>query len=227
MQQIQGLTTAEAEKRMADGRGGTEPPAITKTAGQIVRENVCTLFNLLNFMIAILLFCVHAYSNMAFIAIILLNIVLGIVQELKAKKLVDELSILNRPRAVVLRDGTATEMPAAAIVQDDVMILESGRQICNDAAVLSGTVEVNESLLTGESDPIVKRPGDTLLSGSSVISGRCYARVTHVGRENYAAALTAEVRQQKAAASELLGSMRRVTGFTSWLIVPLGAALLA
>lgn len=180
MQEIQGLTSAEAAARMADGRGGAVPPAITKTRGQIVRENVCTLFNLLNFTIAIMLFCVHAYSNMAFIAIIILNIVLGIAQELKAKKLVDELSILNRPRAVILRDGKQTEMPAEAVVLDDVMVLESGRQICNDSVVISGTVEVNESLLTGESDAIVKHAGDTLLSGSSVISGKCYARVTHV-----------------------------------------------
>lgn len=227
MQEIQGLTSAEAAARMADGRGGAVPPAITKTRGQIVRENVCTLFNLLNFTIAVMLFCVHAYSNMAFIAIIILNIVLGIAQELKAKKLVDELSILNRPRAVILRDGKQTEMPAEAVVLDDVMVLESGRQICNDSVVISGTVEVNESLLTGESDAIVKHAGDTLLSGSSVISGKCYARVTHVGSKNYAAALTAEVKQEKKTASELLGSMRKVTGFTSWLIVPLGVALLA
>lgn len=226
-EKITGLTRAQVLKRIERGEGGGTPPSITKSTKQIVKDNVCTLFNLLNFIIAAMLFAVGAYSNMAFLGIIILNIVIGIAQEIKAKKLVDELSILNRPRAVLLGDGTEIELPAEQVVKDDILILESGRQICNDAVVVSGTIEVNESLLTGESDPVVKQEGDTLLSGSSVVCGKCYAAVTHVGSDNYAAALTAEVKKEKQVHSELLGSMRRVTKFTSWLIVPLGAALLA
>lgn len=224
---ITGLTTREVEERRARGEGETGAQGVTKSTGAILRENICTLFNALNFAIAILLFLVGAYSNMLFIAIIILNIVIGIVQELKAKKLVDELTILNQPHATVLRDGCEIDVETREIVKDDVIVLESGRQICNDAVVLSGELEVNESLLTGESDSVDKKPGDQLLSGSSVISGRCHARVIHVGDANYANSLINEVRQSKRIHSELLDSMRKVTRFTSFLIIPLGVLLFA
>ncbi len=214
-----GLTTSEVEERRARGEGETGARSVTKSTGAILRENICTLFNALNFAIAILLFAVGAYSNMLFIAIIILNIVIGIVQEFKAKKLVDELTILNQPHAVVLRDGKETTIEAGDIVKDDVMVLDSGKQICNDAVVIDGRLEVNESLLTGESDSIDKTAGSELYSGSSVISGRAYARVTHVGDENYTNSLINEVRQEKRVHSELLDSMRKVTRFTSFLII--------
>ena len=220
-----GLTTSEVEERRARGEGETGARSVTKSTGAILRENICTLFNALNFAIAILLFAVGAYSNMLFIAIIILNIVIGIVQEFKAKKLVDELTILNQPHAVVLRDGKETTIEAGDIVKDDVMVLDSGKQICNDAVVIDGRLEVNESLLTGESDSIDKTAGSELYSGSSVISGRAYARVTHVGDENYTNSLINEVRQEKRVHSELLDSMRKVTRFTSFLIIPLGVLL--
>ena len=181
---IIGLTGAEVAERRARGEGETGARSVTKSVGAILRENICTLFNALNFAIAIILFMVGAYTNMLFIAIIILNIVIGIAQELKAKKLVDELTILNQPRAVVLRDGAETEIEASGIVKDDIIVLDAGRQICNDAVVVSGALEVNESLLTGESDSVDKTAGAQLFSGSSVISGRCYARVTHVGDAN-------------------------------------------
>ena len=223
--EITGLTEAEAEERKRREQDSAPLRSITKSTGQIVRENVFTLFNLLNFSIAVLLLFARAYSNMLFIAIILLNIVIGIAQELKAKKLVDELSLLNRPQVTVLRDGNEKNVSAEDIVRDDVMMLESGRQICSDAVVLSGSLEVNESLLTGESDAVVKEPGDTLLSGSSVISGKCYARVTHAGSESYIGKLADAVKSEKETGSELLASMRKVTRFTSFLILPLGILL--
>lgn len=222
---LSGLSTPEVLERREKGEGGNTAEQITKTKSQIVRENVFTLFNFLNFLIAALLFAVGAYSNMLFIAIIILNIVIGIVQELKAKKLVDELSILNRSSVIVRRDGEDRKIGLEEIVKDDLMVLESGSQICNDAVIISGALEVNESLLTGESDAIVKEEGAELLSGSSVISGRAYARVTHVGNENYAAKLANEVKKEKKVHSELLGSMQKVTRFTSFLIIPLGIML--
>ena len=191
---LSGLSTPEVLERRKKGEGGNTAEQITKTKSQIVRENVFTLFNFLNFLIAALLFAVGAYSNMLFIAIIILNIVIGIAQELKAKKLVDELSILNRPSVIVRRDGEDMKIGLEEIVKDDLMVLESGSQICNDAVIISGSLEVNESLLTGESDAVVKEERAELLSGSSVISGRAYARVTHVGNENYAAKLANEVK---------------------------------
>lgn len=199
--------------------------SITKSNGQIIKENLCTLFNLLNFTIAVLLFLVGAYSNMLFIAIIILNIVIGTAQELKAKKLVDELSILNRPKVRVRRDGQEVEIDTGDVEKDDILVLESGNQICNDAVVTEGSMEVNESLLTGESDAVEKEPGALLYSGSSVVSGCAYAKVIHVGEENYATKLVDEVKKEKQVNSELLGSMRKVTKFTSVLIIPLGILL--
>lgn len=222
---LSGLSTQEVLERRAKGEGGNTTEQITKSKGRIVRENLFTLFNFLNFLIAALLFAVGAYSNMLFIGIIILNIVIGTAQELKAKKLVDELSILNRPSVLVRRDGEETQIGMEEIVRDDIIVLASGSQICNDAVVVDGSLEVNESLLTGESDAVVKEKGAKLLSGSSVIAGKAYARVIHVGDENYAARLANEVKKEKQVHSELLGSMRRVTRFTSCLIIPLGIIL--
>ena len=222
---IYGLSLQEVEEKRRKGEGESEPESITKSKGQIVRENVLTLFNLLNFIIAGLLFAVGAYTNMVFIAIIILNIVIGIAQEFKAKKLVDELSILNRPSIKVRREGKDQNIELKEIVKGDWIILESGSQICNDSIVTEGVLEVNESLLTGESDPVMKEPGSTVYSGSSVISGKAYAEVVHVGNDNYATNLVNEVKKEKQVQSELLGSMRKVTRFTSTLIIPLGIIL--
>ena len=176
-----GLSQKQIEERIAKGLQNTLPPSASKTNGQIFKENICTLFNLLNFLIAIALVLVGAWSNLLFIAIILLNLVIGIAQELHAKKLVDELSLLIVPKATVIRDGQEVQIPVEQVVQDDVMILDSGQQICCDSVIIEGESEVNESLLTGESDPINKSVGDHLLSGSSIISGKCFVRVEHVG----------------------------------------------
>lgn len=222
---LQGLSMREVTERRESGEGETRQQQITKSKGKIISENLFTLFNFLNFLIAGLLFAVGAYSNMLFIGIIILNIIIGIAQELKAKKLVDELSILNRPHVCVRREGKETVIDLEEIVKDDLVVLESGNQICSDAVIVDGTLEVNESLLTGESDAVVKEKGGELLSGSSVIAGKAYARVTHVGDENYAAKLANEVKREKRVQSELLGSMRKVTHFTSFLIIPLGILL--
>lgn len=197
----------------------------TKSLAEIFKDNVFTLFNLLNLIIAVMLFAIGAYSNMLFIVIVILNTVIGIVQECKAKKMVDELSILNKPYVTVLRDNAEETVSPDDIELDDIVVLESGRQICNDAIVVSGAIEVDESLITGESDGIVKEQDDELLSGSFIISGKCYARVIHVGEDNYVNKLTNEVKSGKKVYSELLGSMRKVTRFTSFLIVPLGVLL--
>lgn len=223
---LSGLSAAEVEMRRIQGEGGSPAPRITKSRGQIIRENVFTLFHLLNFLLAALLFAVGAYSNMLFIAIIILNIIIGTAQELKAKKLVDELSLLGRPRIRVRRSGKDVPVELEEVVKDDLLVLESGNQICCDAVVVEGMLEVNESLLTGESDGVVKEEGGELLSGSFVIAGKALARVIHVGDENYAAKLANAVKREKETASELLGSMRKVTHFTSFFILPLGIVLL-
>ena len=222
---LTGLSRQEVEERRQRGEGQSQAESITKSRGRIVRENVLTLFNGLNFLIAGLLFAVGAYSNMLFSAIIILNILIGIAQEFKAKKLVDELSVLNRPKFFVRREGEDVQVDLEEIVKDDLILLESGRQICNDSVVVSGNFEMNESLLTGESDGVVKEPGDQLYSGSFVITGKGMAKFTHVGNENYATGPVNQVKKEKKVQSELLGSMRKVTRFTSLLIVPLGILL--
>ena len=222
---LHGLTDAEAKRLREMGGGNTPPPPITKPAGQIIRENVCTLFNLFNVLIAIALALVGAWSNLLFILIIALNTVIGIVQELHAKKLVEQIAVLTAPRAHALRDGEIRELPVEELVLGDVLSLEGGMQIPADALVLEGGVEADESLLTGESVPVRKAPGDELLSGSVVVSGACVARVERVGADNYATRLTQEAKAAAPNHSELLASMRQVTRFTGFLIPPLGVLL--
>ncbi len=182
----------------------------------------CTLFNLL---IAIALALVGAWSNMMFICIIAVNTLIGIVQELHAKKLVEKLSLLSAPTVRVIRDGKHSEIPIHELVEQDVIELEAGNQVCSDCVILVGEAEVNESLLTGESDPVLKPEGSHLLSGSFIASGRCRACVEHVGAENYAAAIAREAKRLRGIHSELLSSMRKVTHFTAFLIPPLGILL--
>lgn len=223
--QYHGLTEAEARRLREMGGGNTPPPPITKSTGQIIRENVCTLFNLFNVLIAAALALVGAWSNLLFILIIALNTAIGIVQELHAKRLVEQIAVLTAPKARVLRDGKIRELPVEELVLGDVLTLERGVQIPADALVLDGEIETDESLLTGESVPVGKTPGEELLSGSVVVSGACMARVERVGVDNYAARLTQEARAVVPDHSELLTSMRRVTRFTGFLIPPLGLLL--
>ena len=220
-----GLTTEQVNLQIEKGYKNIAQDKITKTKGQIVKDNVCTLFNLLNFGIAIALALVGAWSNMVFILIIITNILIAIIQEFHAKKLVDELSLLSVPSAIVVRDGKEIIIQVEDIVLNDVMVLDSGKQICVDGTVLAGKAEINESLLTGESDPIPKEANDKVLSGSSVISGKCYVQVTHVGNDSYATKLAQETKKMRSVHSELVTSMRKVTKFTSFLIIPLGVIL--
>ncbi|MBM6965235.1 cation-translocating P-type ATPase [Massilimicrobiota timonensis] len=220
-----GLTQQEVFERQQAGAVNQQQKTISKSYAQIFRENICTLFNLLNVLIAIALALVGAWSNLVFIVIIITNVCIGIIQEIHAKKLVDELSLLMIPHVKVLRDQKQQTIDVNEIVMDDVMVLEAGDQICCDSVVIDGEIEANESLLTGESDAIHKTIESSLLSGSSVISGKCYAQVIHVGDDNYTSRLTNEVKKAKELQSELLNSMRKVTKVTSFMIVPLGIIL--
>ncbi len=220
-----GLNKEQVESRRQQGKYNKLPEPSTKSTRDILKDNICTRFNLYNLLIALALALVGAWSNMVFFLVIVLNACIGIMQELRAKKLIEELSILSAPQVRVIRDGQFQELQAGGLVLDDIMVLESGMQICADAMVERGRIEVNEALLTGESDPILKETGDLLLSGSSVISGQCRASVIHVGEDNYVAGITKEAGKFKKIHSELLDSMRRVTRFTGYLIPPLGVIL--
>jgi len=222
---MEGLTEQEVSQRREEGLVNTAQDKITKTTAQIIKDNLWTMFNAFNLIIGICLALVGAYTNMVYLLIIILNISIGIIQELHAKKMVEDLSLLGASKALVVRSGKEYEIAIEEIVLDDMTILGLGSQICSDSIVVDGEIEVNESLLTGEADAVLKKPGDSLLSGSFVISGKCYARVEHVGADNFATKLTRGAKKYKQINSELLKSMRKVTKLTSYFIVPIGILL--
>lgn len=194
----------------------------TKTIPQILKDNICTIFNLLNALIAISLCLVGAWKNVLFILIIFINTVVGIVQEIKAKRQVERLTLLSQPSVSVLRNGNEYELTPSEIQKGDMLLLESGSVICADCIVSSGRLEVNEAILTGESEPAVKQIGSKLYSGSTVISGKCQARAICDSAESFTSKMVDEVKKTRKSKSELLSSMKKVTKFTSFLIVPLG-----
>jgi len=222
---LKGLTNKQVEERIKDGKVNKVEDNKTRTNWEIIRDNVCTLFNLFNLLIAIALIAVKAYTNLAYMLIIVVNIIIGVVQEIHARNLVQKLSVLKVSKANVIRDGKEKEINIDEIVIDDLIVLDSGKQICADSVVMSGEVEVNESLLTGEADTILKQKGDKLLSGSYVVSGKCYSKVEKVGKDNFAEQITSETKKYKRAESELVNSMKKVTNFTSFVIIPVGLIL--
>ena len=224
-EELKGLTDEQIQERISEGKINKVEDDKTRSNWEIIRDNVCTLFNLFNLLIAIALISVKAYTNLAYMLIIIVNIIIGIVQEIHARNLVQKLSVLKVSKASVVRNGKEKEINIDEIVLEDVIILEAGKQICADSEVLDGEVEVNESLLTGESDTILKQKGDKLLSGSYVVSGRCYSKVEKVGKDNFAAQITSETKKYKRAESELVNSMKKVTNFTSFVIIPVGIIL--
>ena len=225
MEKLNGLTTEEVKKRIEEGKVNNSNTNHLKSNWEIVRDNVCTLFNLFNTIIAIALACVHAYTNMIFILIIIINVLIGIIQEIHGKNLVKKLSILTASKTKVIRDGKQQEIDISEIVLDDVILLKQGDQIPSDAYVIDGEVEVNESLLTGESDTILKDREAKLLSGSYVVSGKCYAKIEKVGDDNFANQIINASKKHKQVNSELLNSMKKVTNFTSFVIIPAGVIL--
>ena len=221
-----GLSYDQVRKREQAGLVNTPPDSPTKSVRRIILENLFSFFNIIFFVIAAFLIAVGSYGELVFLLVVAANTAIGIVQELLSKKKLDELSLLSAPRAQVVREGETETIPTAHLVRDDLIVLAAGNQIPADAEVVAGSVQVNESLLTGESDEIVKNPGDTLLSGSFVVSGRCRAVLTRVGSESYAARLTQEA--QKSKKSHLPGMMRSLNRLLigiGILIVPIGGLL--
>ena len=197
-----------------------------KTVGQIVRENVFTFFNFIFVVLAALLVAVGSFDDMLFLLIAVANTGIGIVQQLRSKQTVDKLNLLAAPRANVVREGNLISVPAAQLVRDDVAELAAGDQIPADATVLSGQVQVNEALITGEADAITKAPGDELLSGAFVVSGRCRARLDRVGAESYAARLTLEAKKDVTVGkSEMMSSLDKLIRIIGILLIPIGVAL--
>ena len=174
------LTAAQAAQMMEAGYGNEEVASPTKSEKQIIRDNVFTFFNLIFIVLAGCLLVVGAFKDMMFIAVAVANTLIGIIQEIRSKRTIDKLTLLSARQATVVRDGQVMQVDTTALVQDDVAVFAAGSQISADAVILAGEVQVNESLITGESDEISKGVGSELLSGSFVVSGKCYAILTHV-----------------------------------------------
>lgn len=221
----QGLMPQQVEQRMAQGLHNGDSGVKSKTEGQIIRENVFTFFNLLNFALALAVILVGSPRSALFMGVILSNIVIGSFQGIRAKRTIDKLSLISSPKANVIRGGQRFTIQVEDVVLDDILLLESGNQICSDAMVASGECEVNESLLTGEADPILKRPGDQLLSGSFLVSGSCCAQVEHVGRENYANQITGDAKTVKKRNSEIMNSIDFIVKIIGFAILPIGGLL--
>ena len=221
-----GLSAAEVAERVATGRVNAVPPTPSRTFGEILRANLFTRFNLLmTTLLAIVLAC-GAWKDALFGGVIIANAVIGIFQEIRAKLTLDRLAVLSSPKVMVVRDGEITEHAVDEIVLDDVMDLRPGQQIVADAQVLlADNLEVDESLLTGESDPVIKGPGDELMSGSFVVAGSGRGQVAKVGAEAYAAKLAEEARRFTLATSELRASMDKIITWVGWALLPTGALL--
>lgn len=220
-----GLTNEQVQERIAEGKVNVNENPNTRTYKQIILENTLTFFNFLNIALLILVLFVRSYKNSMFMGIILINTVIGIIQEIRAKKTIDKLAILTESKTVVLREGKKWSISTEKLVLDDLIFLKTGDQVPADVKVLEGTVEVNESLLTGESDNLSKSQGDELFSGSFVTSGEACCQVIHVGKDNYASQITSEAKEFKRHNSELRNSLNAILKVISIIIVPLGAML--
>ena len=225
-QNMSGLSTAEVEFRKKAGLSNESVDSSTKTVAQIIRSNVVTYYNLIFLIITILLIVVGSFRDLTFLPIIIANMLIGIIQELRSKKILDDLTILNTPKITVRRDGSDQEVLADELVQDDVITLSAGGQIPADALVLSGNITVNEALITGEADELVKKEGDSLFSGSFVISGECMAKLKKVGKDSYISGLMLQATQTKEGEqSEMIRALNRLVQTVGVIILPIGAIL--
>ncbi len=220
-----GLTSAEAEARMAAGEGNADTLPPTKSVGAILRDNLVTPFNILNLVLALLVIVAGSWKNTLFLGVIFWNAVIGTVQELRAKAVIDKLSLIAAPHAKVIRDGQERFLALEELVRGDIVKLGPGDQVGADCAIVQGTCRMDESLLTGESDPVERGVGETLLSGSYLVSGHCLAQVVHVGEENYAARITAEAKYIKRPKSEIMDCVNRIIKYVGYALGPIGAAL--
>lgn len=224
---VSGLTLEEVEAARAAGDVNVDAGTKTRSVRDIMRDNICTLFNLVNVILFAFVLITGSFRNGLFMIVIVVNTAIGIVQELRSKRITDKLSIVASAKAKVIRDGVRSEIELAELVRGDCIILGRGDQIPCDSTVVAGTANVDESLLTGESDLIPKSEGSSLMSGSFVNSGNVVARVDHVGAENYAARISAEAKAQKEINSEIMSSLNGIIKFVSIVIFPVGLLLFA
>lgn len=221
----EGLNQTQVAKRLSQHLHNEQVDHITKSYRDIFRDNICTLFNLINAILAGLIIYVGSYRNLLFLGVAISNLAIGIFQEIRAKRLLDRLAILNESSIHVIREGKEQEIALDQVVLDDIMVLSMGAQICSDAILREGRLEVNESNVNGEADVIVKNAGDFLYSGSYILSGNAYAQVIHVGERNYATGIMKEAKVLKKHKSELRDSINFIIKYIGIAIIPIGILL--
>lgn len=220
-----GLTNYEVDKRIKDNLVNIYTEVGTKTVSEIVKENVLTLFNIINVVLAIAVICVGSFKNLTFIIIITINTLISIIQELRSKRTLDKLKVVAASKVHVVRNSIEKEIGINEIVLDDIIKVEIGNQIVVDSIIKDGEVEVDESFITGEADTVFKRKGDMLLSGSFIVSGKAICQVEHIGYDNYTAKISSDTKYIKAVSSEIMRSLNKIISTISFLIVPVGILL--
>lgn len=225
MEKIKGLTTKQVDELTKEGLVNYETDVKTKSIGQIIATNFFTLFNFLNLGLGFAIFFVGEYKNLLFLGVVICNTFISTIQEIRSKLTVDKLSLLNEPKTTVIRNGKEEEIDIHKVVLGDITKLAPGNQIVTDSTLIEGEILVNESLITGESEPISKVKGDELLSGSFIISGHCYAKTIHIGKDNYTAKISAEAKYLKKVNSEIMNFIKKIIKYISIAIVPVGILL--
>ena len=221
-----GLSAAQVRERLDAGLDNRAVESPTKTVGQIIRGNILTYFNLIFFVLALALVAVGSFKNLTFMVVVVINTLIGIVQELNAKRTLDKLTLLSEPKAAVVRDEMVMRVPVNRTVRDDIAVFAAGNQIYADAVVLDGSVQVNESLMTGEQDEITKKAGDELISGSFVVAGECRARLEKVGADSHVSRLTLEAKKdKKRKRSGMMKALTRLLQVIGVALIPVGTLM--
>ena len=220
-----GLTAEEVKQRQEKNLVNYDTSVPTKSIKRILFENFFTLFNFLNLFLVIAIFMVGSYKNMLFLAIVIINTAISTFQEIHSKRVVDKLSVMASSKARVIRDGKKQEISINDLVLDDIIEFHTGSQVATDSIVIEGTVQVNESFITGEPDSIEKKEGEMLLSGSYIVSGKCIAKVEHIGEENYTAKISSGAKYVKKVNSEIMTALNKIIKFLTFAIIPIGIAL--
>lgn len=222
-----GISKEQVNERIKDNLVNFNTNVKTKSAKEIILENTVTLFNIINAILAVAIILVGSYKNLGFLLIIVLNTVISTFQELHSKSVIDKLSVVSASKVKVLRDKEEYDVNLDEVVLDDIILLELGNQVITDAIIVDGVVEVDESFITGESDTLIKKEGDMLLSGSFIVSGNAKARVEHIGYDNYTAKISSDTKYIKPISSEIMRSLNKIVKTISVIIVPLGILLFA
>ena len=218
----EGLTSYQVNKRIEDNLVNIDTEVSTKSVSEIVRQNVMTLFNIINIILAIAVICVGSFKNLTFIIIITINTLISIIQELRSKKTLDNLKVIAASKIHVIRNSNDMFININEVVLDDIIKLEIGNQVVVDSIIKDGEVEVDESFITGEADTVFKKTGDMILSGSFIVSGKATCQVEHIGYDNYTAKISSDTKYIKPVSSEIMRSLNKIISAISFLIVPVG-----